>query len=39
MILLQPQLGHASLATTDRYVRHIAPHELIEAMRQRACQA
>jgi site-specific recombinase XerD len=39
MNLLQAQLGHASLATTDRYVRHIAPHELVEAMRQRTWQA
>jgi integrase len=36
--VLQAQLGHASLATTDRYVRHIAPHELVEAMRQRTWQ-
>jgi len=29
----QAALGHASLATTDRYVRHVAPEELLEAMR------
>ncbi|HME72238.1 MAG TPA: hypothetical protein VKM54_20585 [Myxococcota bacterium] len=28
-------LGHASLATTDRYVRHVAPEELLDAMRTR----
>jgi site-specific recombinase XerD len=33
--LVQAQLGHTSLATTDRYLRHIAPAELIDAMRQR----
>lgn len=34
--LIQAQLGHDSLATTDRYLRHIAPQELIDAMRSRA---
>ena len=34
--LIQAQLGHASLATTDRYLRHIAPQQLIETMRTRA---
>lgn len=34
--LIQAQLGHASLATTDRYLRHIAPRELVEAMRERS---
>lgn len=34
--LIQAQLGHASLATTDRYLRHIAPRELVETMRTRA---
>lgn len=33
--LIQRQLGHASLATTDRYLQSIAPAEVIEAMRQR----
>jgi site-specific recombinase XerD len=33
--LIQAQLGHASLATTDRYLRHIAPQQLIEAMQAR----
>jgi site-specific recombinase XerD len=35
MNLIQAQLGHASLATTSRYLAHIAPVELIEAMRAR----
>jgi site-specific recombinase XerD len=33
--LIQAQLGHASLATTDRYLRHIAPVHLIEAIQRR----
>jgi len=33
--LIQRQLGHASLATTDRYLRHIAPLDVVEAMRHR----
>lgn len=33
--LIQTQLGHASLATTDRYLRHIAPRALLEAARRR----
>ncbi len=33
--LVQAQLGHSSLATTDRYLRHIAPQQLIEAVRTR----
>jgi site-specific recombinase XerD len=33
--IIQRQLGHASLATTQRYLDHIAPREVIEAMRQR----
>jgi len=32
---IQAQLGHSSLATTDRYLRHIAPEELLQAARQR----
>ncbi len=32
---IQAQLGHASLATTDRYLRHIAPEELLVAARGR----
>lgn len=33
--LVQQQLGHSSLATTDRYLRHIAPAQLVEALQQR----
>ena len=33
--LIQAQLGHASLAATDRYLRHVAPVQLIEALRAR----
>jgi site-specific recombinase XerD len=33
--LIQAQLGHASLATTDRYLRHIAPAQLISAIGER----
>lgn len=33
--LVQAQLGHSSLATTDRYLRHIAPVEVVAAMRRR----
>jgi site-specific recombinase XerD len=34
--VVQQQLGHGSLATTDRYLRHIAPRERVEAMRERS---
>jgi integrase len=33
MNLIQAQLGHASLATTDRYLRRIAPADLLAALR------
>ena len=35
MPIIQRQLGHASLATTDTYLSHIAPKEVIEAIHQR----
>ncbi len=35
MPIIQRQLGHASLATTDTYLSHIAPKLVIETMRQR----
>ena len=35
MNLVQVQLGHSSLATTTRYLAHLAPAEVIAAMRQR----
>ena len=34
--VVQKQLGHASLATTQRYLDHIAPKDLIETMQARA---
>lgn len=36
MNLIQSQLGHSSLATTSRYLAHIQPQQLIDAMQQRA---
>jgi integrase len=36
MPIIQQQLGHASLATTERYLRHIAPKDVIKAMRDRS---
>ncbi len=33
--IIQQQLGHTSLATTDRYVSHLAPVNLISHMQQR----
>ncbi len=33
--MIQAQLGHASLATTDTYLRHILPAELVERIRAR----
>ncbi len=38
MNVIQAQLGHSSLSTTDRYIRHIAPGEVIETMRLRSWQ-
>ena len=35
MNMIQAQLGHASLATTDTYLRHILPAELVERIRAR----
>ena len=37
--VIQQQLGHASLATTDRYLRHIAPKDVIEVMQRREWSA
>lgn len=33
--LIQKQLGHASLAVTSRYLQHVTPPELVEAMQRR----
>ena len=37
--VIQQQLGHSSLATTDRYVRHLNPQAVVEAMRGRTWKA
>ena len=34
--VIQAQLGHASVATTDRYIRHLNPSTVIETMKSRA---
>jgi len=34
--LVQAQLGHSSLAVTNRYVNHLNPAELVERMQQRS---
>lgn len=34
--VIQAQLGHTSVATTDRYIRHLNPAVVVEAMRARA---
>ncbi len=36
MHVLRAQLGHSSLATTDRYIRHLNPTTVIESMRSRS---
>jgi len=33
--VIQQQLGHTSLATTSRYLDHIAPREVVETMQRR----
>jgi len=33
--LIQAQLGHSSLATTDRYIRHLNPMAVIDAVKSR----
>lgn len=33
--IIQRQLGHASLATTDRYLQHLAPKDVVDAMQRR----
>jgi site-specific recombinase XerD len=34
--MIQKQLGHANLAVTSRYLQHVTPPELAEAMQRRA---
>ena len=31
--VIQAQLGHASVATTDRYIKHLNPSAVVETMR------
>ena len=33
--IIQCQLGHSSVATTDRYIRHLNPSAVVEAMKSR----
>ena len=33
--LNQQQLGHSNLSTTDRYIRQLAPQEVVDAMQKR----
>jgi integrase len=35
MPVIRDQLGHSSLAVTDRYLRGVAPREVIAAMQRR----
>ena len=35
MPIIQKALGHSSLQTTDRYLRHVAPIDVIDAMKNR----
>jgi site-specific recombinase XerD len=34
--VIQAQLGHSSVATTDRYIRHLRPEAIIAAMQARS---
>ena len=34
--LIQQQLGHSSLTTTDRYIKHLHPVAVVDAMKSRA---
>jgi site-specific recombinase XerD len=34
--LIQRQLGHSTIAVTSRYLQHVTPQELVEAMQRRA---
>ncbi len=37
--IISKQLGHRSIATTARYLDHIAPQQVIETIRQRTWHA
>jgi integrase/recombinase XerC len=34
--VISEQLGHANISTTDNYIRHLAPQQVIETMRARS---
>lgn len=36
MTVIQAQLGHSSLATTDRYVQHLMPADVVAALQSRS---
>jgi site-specific recombinase XerD len=36
LVTIQRQLGHTSLATTERYLRHLSPEDVIQAVRSRS---
>lgn len=35
LTIIQRQLGHSNIATTDRYINHVAPRDIIAAVRSR----
>ena len=37
--IISRQLGHSSIATTSRYLDHVAPKQVVDAMRKRAWSA
>lgn len=37
--VIQLHLGHSSLATTERYIRHLAPSQVVDAVRARSWAA
>ncbi len=37
--VISKQLGHASIATTDRYLNHLSPAAVVEAVRGRKWKA
>ncbi len=39
MLTISQQLGHTSIATTDKYVRHLNPARVVETMRARHWEA
>lgn len=39
LYLISRQLGHSNVGTTDRYITHLAPMQVVEAMRARSWSA